>query len=337
MNITVKLRRQTSRTSEPTDQTFQIEADPDRTTVLDALIKIQSEQDGSIGFRRNCRNAICGSCAMRVNGRSGLACQKHISEVMGEHDTELVIEPMQNLPVIKDLIVDMTKFWDNLAKVDPYVSTASRQISKTEYLQTPAQRAKLQAAANCILCGSCYSECNSAAVSDRFVGPHALAKAYRVMADNRDDRTDERVEKYNEAGFVWDCTRCYNCNEVCPVEVQPLDRISQIKHEILANRDLPESMPQRHRHILLDLVKEDGWIDESKFAVRLVSDDFKDLKALFSIFPVGIRMFLSGKIPYPWQFHKSEGAAEAKALIEAIAKTKSDREKSDRDEIQEIS
>jgi len=261
---------------------------------------------------------------MRVNGRSGLACQKHISEVMTDRDTELVIEPMNNLPVIKDLIVDMTKFWNNLEKVDPYVSTASRQISNTEFLQTPEQRAKLQAAANCILCGSCYSECNSASVSDRFVGPHALAKAYRVMADNRDDRKEERVAKYNESGFVWDCTRCYNCNEVCPVEVQPLDRISQIKHEILADRDLPESMPQRHRHILLDLVKEDGWIDESKFAVRLVSDDLKDLKALLSIFPVGIRMFLSGKIPYPWQFQKSEGASEVKALIEAIASAKKD-------------
>jgi len=318
MNITIKLRRQASRNSEPVEQTYQIEVDPDRTTVLDALIKIQSEQDGSIGFRCNCRNAICGSCAMRINGRSGLACQKQISEVMGDHDTELAIAPMQNLPVVKDLIVDMTKFWDNLHRVDPYVSTASRQISKTEYLQTPEQHAKLQAAANCILCGSCYSECNTASVSDRFVGPHALAKAYRVMADNRDDLTEKRVSKYNESGFVWDCTRCYNCNEVCPVEVQPLDRISQIKHEILTNPDLPESMPQRHRHTLLDLVTEDGWIDESKFAVRLMSDDFKDLKALLSIFPVGIRMVLSGKIPYPWQFKKSEGASEVKALIEKI-------------------
>jgi succinate dehydrogenase / fumarate reductase, iron-sulfur subunit len=325
MNITVKLRRQTSRTSEPTYQTFQIEADPTRTTVLDALIKIQSEQDGSIGFRRNCRNAICGSCSMRINGRSGLACQKHISEVMGEFDTELVIEPMQNLPVIKDLIVDMTKFWDNLAKVDPYVSTASRQISKTEYLQTPAQRSKLQAAANCILCGSCYSECNAAAVSDRFVGPHALAKAYRVMADNRDDQTEERVSKYNESGFVWDCTRCYNCNEVCPVEVQPLDRISQIKHEILANQDLPESTAQRHRHTMVELVKEDGWIDESKFGVKVVGDNFRDLKGLLSIFPLGVRMILSGKMPYPWQFQKSEGAVEAKALIEAIASVKNQK------------
>jgi succinate dehydrogenase / fumarate reductase iron-sulfur subunit len=320
MNLTVKIHRQASRDATPNYQTYQVNIDPDRTTVLDVLIKIQSEQDGSVGFRRNCRNAICGSCAMRINGRSGLACQKHVSEVMHGDTTELAIAPMQNLPVIKDLIVDMAKFWDNLQKVDPYVSTASRQISKTEFLQTPAQRAKLQAAANCILCGSCYSECNAAAVSDRFVGPHALAKAYRVMADNRDDRTNERVAQYNQSGYVWDCTRCYNCNEVCPVEVQPLDRISQIKHEILSDPHLPESTAQRHRHTMVELVKQDGWIDESKFGVRVVGNNFRDLKGLLSIFPLGIRMILNGKMPYPWHFEKSQGVAEVKSLIEQVEK-----------------
>ena len=333
MNITVKLRRQSSRKSQPTDQTYTIAVDPERTTVLDALIKIQSEQDGSIGFRRNCRNAICGSCAVRINGRASLACQKHISEVMGEDDLELAIAPLQNLPVIKDLIVDMNKFWDNLALVDPYVSTASRQISKqiskTEYLQTPEQRAKLQAAANCILCGACYSECNAATVSDRFVGPHALAKAYRVMADNRDDQTLERIAKYNQSDYVWGCTRCYNCNEVCPVEVQPLDRISQIKHEILADTNLPESTAQRHRHTMVELVKEDGWIDESKFGVRVVGDNFRDIKGLLSIFPLGIRMIMSGKMPYPWQFQKSAGTAEVKALIELVQAQNKGSESSD--------
>ncbi|MDX2256191.1 MAG: succinate dehydrogenase/fumarate reductase iron-sulfur subunit [Pseudanabaenaceae cyanobacterium bins.39] len=318
MNLTVKIHRQASRDATPNYQTYQVNIDPDRTTVLDVLIKIQSEQDGSVGFRRNCRNAICGSCAMRINGRSGLACQKHVSEVLYGDTTELAIAPMQNLPVIKDLIVDMTKFWDNLQKVDPYVSTASRQISKTEFLQTPDQRAKLQAAANCILCGSCYSECNAAAVSDRFVGPHALAKAYRVMADNRDDRTNERVAQYNQSGYVWDCTRCYNCNEVCPVEVQPLDRISQIKHEILSDPHLPESTAQRHRHTMVELVKQDGWIDESKFGVRVVGNNFRDLKGLLSIFPLGIRMILSGKMPYPWQFEQSQGIDEIKALVEQV-------------------
>jgi len=323
MEISVKVRRQASRESLPTYQTYTVEADPNTNTVLDILHKIQWDQDGSLGFRRNCRNVICGSCSMRVNGKAGLACQKLVSEVFASiARPTLLIEPMGNLPVIKDLIVDMTKFWQNLAKVDPYVSTASRQISEQasgqEFLQTPAERNKLQAAANCILCGSCYSDCNAAAVNDKFVGPHALAKAYRVMADNRDDRHVDRITKYNDPDFVWGCTRCYNCNEVCPVGVQPLDRISQIKQEILQDPDLPESIAQRHRHTMVELVKADGWIDESKFGIKVVGNSFKDLKGLASLIPLGLRMILKGKMPYPWEFKRSKGVKEIESLIEAV-------------------
>jgi succinate dehydrogenase / fumarate reductase, iron-sulfur subunit len=339
MKISIKVRRQGSRTGVPSYQTYVVEADPYSSTVLDILHKIQWEQDGSLVFRRNCRNVICGSCGMKINGRSGLACQKLVSEFLNEEVLsqatgeitnsspdlvpEITIEPMQNLPVIKDLVVDMSKFWQNLSKVDPFVSTASRQISNAEFLQTPAQREKLHAAANCILCGSCYSECNAAAVNDRFVGPHALAKAYRVMADNRDDRTSERLAQYNQPDFVWDCTRCYNCNEVCPVEVQPLDRISQVKQAILASSDLPETTPQRHRHAMVELVKQDGWIDESKFGVKVVGNNFKDLKGIASIIPLGFRMILRGKMPYPWQFKPSAGITQIRALITAVLNKRS--------------
>ncbi len=317
MQISVKIRRQKSRGSSSNYHAFAVEVDPNSNTVLDVLQKIQWEQDGSLVFRRNCRNVICGSCGMKINGKAGLACQKLLSEVL--EDGQLLIEPMGNLPVIKDLVVDMTKFWQNLAKVDPFVSTASRQISNgQEFLQSPRERNKLQAAANCILCGSCYSECNAATVNENFVGPHALAKAYRVLADNRDDRTETRIDKYNDPDFVWGCTRCYNCNEVCPVEVEPLDRISQIKHEILQNPDLPDSTAQRHRHTMVELVKTDGWIDESKFGIKVVGDNFKDLKGLMSIVPLGLRMIASGKMPYPWFFQVSDGVEEIKALIEAV-------------------
>jgi succinate dehydrogenase / fumarate reductase, iron-sulfur subunit len=339
MKISIKIQRQSSLTNAARDQTYEVEVDPNSNTVLDILNKIQWEQDGSLVFRRNCRNAICGSCAMRIDGVSGLACQKTVSEVLERQRSpltdsqdgsdniasEIAIAPMQNLPVIKDLVVDMTKFWDNLALVDPYVSTASRQISQTEFLQTPAQREKLQAAANCILCGSCYSECNAANVNDKFVGPHALAKAYRLLADNRDDRTEARIAKYNDTDFVWGCTRCYNCNEVCPVGVQPLDRISQIKQEILKDTDLPESTAQRHRHTMVELVKEEGWIDESKFGVRVVGNNLKDVKGMLSIVPLGIRMILAGKMPWPWQFKPSEGVKQVKSLIESVQKLSKDR------------
>jgi succinate dehydrogenase / fumarate reductase, iron-sulfur subunit len=298
--LSIRIRRQASRTDLPIFQTYQLEVDPNSQTVLDALHKIQWEQDGTLVFRRNCRNVICGSCGMKINGRSGLACQKLIGEVMeASHSKELIIEPMANLPVIKDLVVDMDKFWQNLSRVDPYVATNSRQISTKESLQTPAQRQKLQDSANCILCGSCYSECQVASVNPEFVGPHALAKAYRTLADNRDTKTEERIAKYNDGDFAWGCTRCFNCNEVCPVEVAPLDRISQLKQEILAQVSSEDnSTAVRHRTTMVELVKESGWIDESKFGVQVVGNNFRNLQGIFSLIPLGLRMIWRGKMPY---------------------------------------
>jgi succinate dehydrogenase / fumarate reductase, iron-sulfur subunit len=325
MKVSVRIRRQASRESKPDYQTYELECS-EGNTVLDVLNKIQWEQDGSLAYRRNCRNAICGSCAMRVNGRAVLTCQNLVGEEL-KHQSELLIQPLGNLPVIKDLVVDMTKFWNNLKKVDPYVSTASRQIPEKEFLQLPEQREKLQSAANCILCGACYSECNAAAVNDDFVGPHALAKAYRVMADNRDDRTKERIEQYNEPGGVWDCTRCFNCNEVCPVGVEPLDRISQIKQTILQQEKMEDSTALRHRRTMVELVKEDGWIDESKFGLKVVTNSGRDLKGLVSLLPLGTRMAVKGKMPWPWKFKPSEGKLEIKALINAVSQHLKDQGK----------
>ncbi len=321
MKIAVTVRRQASRHAAPYDQTYEVETDPQTNTVLDVLHKIQWEQDGTLVFRRNCRNVICGSCGMRMGGKAGLACQKHASEVLVEREgqlPELLVEPMGNLPVIRDLIVDMSKFWQNLERVDPYVATAARQVGDREFLQTPAQREKLQAAANCILCGSCYSDCNAALVNPQFVGPHALAKAYRVLADNRDTQTRDRTAKYDSTDFVWGCTRCFNCNEVCPVGVQPLDRIAQVKQAVLQRDDLPDSTARRHRRTMVELVREEGWIDESKFGVRVVGNNFRDWRGLLSLVPLGVRAILSGKMPWPWQFRPSKGRASVRALIAAL-------------------
>jgi succinate dehydrogenase / fumarate reductase, iron-sulfur subunit len=342
--LSIKIRRQASRTSDPIFQTYQIEVNPNSQTVLDALHKIQWEQDGTLVFRRNCRNVICGSCGMKINGRSGLACQKLIGEVMEvTKSKELVIEPMANLPVVKDLVVDMDKFWQNLSRVDPYVSTASRQISAKEFVQTPNQRQKLQASANCILCGSCYSECQAVTVNPEFVGPHALSKAFRTLADNRDIQTEARIAKYNNLDFAWGCTRCFNCNEVCPVEVAPLDRISEVKQEILASvqlsllanpsanclpksptsAELESARAIRHRTTMVELVKESGWIDESKFGVTVVGDNFRDWKGILSLIPLGMRMIWRSKMPYPWQFKPSIASKQIKMLIESIQARKS--------------
>lgn len=301
-------------------------------TILDCLNSIKWEQDGTLAFRKNCRNTICGSCSMRINGRSALACKENVGSELARLDKiahfssaekpinfipEITVAPMGNMPVIKDLVVDMTSFWDNLEAVEPYISTASRAIPEREFLQTPEERSKLDQTGNCILCGACYSECNAREVNPEFVGPHALAKAYRTIADGRDSETENRLEKYNEGtAGVWGCTRCYYCNSVCPMEVAPMDQIGKIKQEILDRKDEQASRSIRHRKVLIELVKEGGWIDERKFGIEVVGNYFRDVQGLLSLGPLGLRMIARGK--FPLFFEPSEGTETVRNLIESV-------------------
>mgnify|MGYP002777011984 FL=1 len=259
---------------------------------------------------------------MRINGRSALACKENIGSEVARFAPdaevpEMTIAPMGNMPVIKDLVVDMSSFWANLKAVDPYVSTASRQVPEREFLQSQEERDKLNQTGNCILCGACYSECNAREVNPDFVGPHALAKAYRMVTDSRDDSTVDRLAKYNEGtSGVWGCTRCYYCNSVCPMEVAPMDQIGKIKNEILHNETVDESRSIRHRRTLISLVKQGGWIDERQFGLKVVANSFRDLRGLFSLAPLGIRMIQRGK--FPLSFEKSEGADTVRSLIESV-------------------
>ena len=309
----------------PKIQTYTLdEVDPSE-TILSCLNRIKWELDGSLAFRKNCRNAICGSCAMRINGRSALACKENVGNELAHQPNGLdasetptiTIAPMGNMPVIKDLVVDMASFWQNLEAVDPYVSTGARAIPEREFLQTPEERTQLDQTGNCILCGACYSECNAREVNPEFVGPHALAKAQRMVVDSRDATTEARVEKYNQGvQGVWGCTRCYMCNAVCPMDVAPMDQIGHIKQEILHRKSPAASRSVRHRKVMVDLVKQGGWIDERKFALMVVGNFFRVLRGLISLAPLGLRMLAKGK--FPLCFEPSEGSQEVRSLIESV-------------------
>ncbi|OKH19360.1 succinate dehydrogenase/fumarate reductase iron-sulfur subunit [[Limnothrix rosea] IAM M-220] len=320
MDITLQILRQSHRNIPPELKVYRLSV-PESTTILDCLNQIKWQQDGSLAFRKNCRNTICGSCAITINGRSALACKENVgSEIKRLQDIDpdshnepvLAIAPLKNMPIIKDLVVDMQGFWDNLEKVEPYVSTASRAIPEREFLQTPAERAQLNQTGNCILCGACYSECNAVAVNPKFAGPHALAKAQRMVVDSRDNNTDQRLENYHDPEFgVWACTRCYQCNSVCPQEVAPMDQITQIKGALLQQKDPKEHRTVRHRKTLINLVKDGGWIDERRFAFLVMG-----LQGVSEIFPLGWRMLTHGKLPI--SFEASPGATEVKGLIEQV-------------------
>lgn len=264
---------------------------------------------------------------MRINGRSALACKENVGSELQRLQLlpltssipEIIVAPMGNMPVIKDLVVDMSNFWNHLEAVEPYVSTDARQVPEREFLQTPQERSRLDQTGNCVMCGACYSECNAREVNPEFVGPHALAKAYRMVADSRDTHSETRLENYNQGTQgVWGCTRCLYCNAVCPMGVEPLEQINKIKQEILVNQDVPDSRAIRHRKVLVELVKQGGWIDERQFGLQVIGDFFRDLKGLLSIAPLGLRMLVRGK--FPLSFEPSEGAAVVRSLIESVQK-----------------
>lgn len=335
MEVFFKVIRQQQNLS-PVVQNYLLEVEPSN-TILDCLNQIKWEQDGTLAFRKNCRNTICGSCAMRINGRSALACKENVGSELARlqkiHSSanqentipEITIAPLGNMPVIKDLVVDMSSFWNNLEAIAPYVSTAARQVPEREFLQTPQERSRLDQTGNCIMCGACYSECNAREVDPNFVGPHALAKAYRMVADSRDSETEKRLESYNEGTKgVWGCTRCLYCDSVCPMEVAPLEQITKIKQEILDRKQASDSRTIRHRKVLIDLVKEGGWIDERQFGLQVVGNYFKDLKGLLSLAPLGLKMLIRGK--FPLSFEPSEGTQQVRSLIESVQQSEGSRD-----------
>ncbi|CCH67641.1 Succinate dehydrogenase iron-sulfur protein [Richelia intracellularis HH01] len=331
MQIIFKVLRQ-QQNSAPNSKEYLLDTQPS-STILDCLNHIKWNIDGTLAFRKNCRNTICGSCAMKINGRSTLACKENVGSELAKlgHNfstknvedkiPEITIAPLGNLPVIKDLVVDMRSFWDNLEKIVPYVNTTSENLPDREFLQTPQERSKLDQVSNCIMCGACYSECNAVEVNPDFAGPHALAKGYRNFADPRDDEHQKRLEEYNTGTKgIWGCTRCHYCNSICPMGVAPMDQITKIKREILAAKTKNESRPIRHRRVLTELVKTGGWIDERQFGLQLTSNYFRDIRGLLSIAPLGLRMIAKGK--FPFSFEPSEGVEQVRALMNAAQEQK---------------
>lgn len=236
MNITARiLRYNPERDPAPHHESYTLEA-THATTVLDALIDVQDFQDGSLAFRRSCRQGICGSCAMRVNDHEHLACMTPVHELAGEGDT-LTIEPMANLPIIKDLVVDMQPFWRKYQTVLPFILHApEKPRPEKEYVMSQEQTRHLQQFSGCIQCGLCYSSCPILGSDEDYLGPAALAKAYRFADDPRDDARRERLAIVGDEKGIWRCHTIFNCTEVCPKGVEPTYAIQQLKRMTIRRR-----------------------------------------------------------------------------------------------------
>lgn len=197
--------------------------------VLDALKIIKAEQDETLSFRRSCGEGVCGSDGMNINGKNRLACITPIRSLKGP----IVIKPFPGMPVIRDLIVDMTQFYAQYAKAEPYLQNSKPEPTK-ERLQSPEERAKLDGLYECIMCGCCSSACPSYWWNpDKFLGPAALLQATRFIVDSRDDKTQERLTHLNDAYKVFRCRTIMNCAEVCPKGLNPSAAIATIRTQML--------------------------------------------------------------------------------------------------------
>jgi succinate dehydrogenase / fumarate reductase iron-sulfur subunit len=193
--------------------------------VLEGLFHIQEQLDGSLSFRYCCRAAVCGSCAMYINGRYRLACQTNVRHLAGEVVT---VEPMPHMPLVKDLVCDMTAFFEKFAYIKPYLIRNSAEPDK-EIPQSPRERRKLDMPIDCILCGSCYSSCPSVWGDGDYLGPAALLWAYRFEVDSRDEARKERLPLFSNEHGIYRCHTITNCIEACPKELNPTEAIQWLK------------------------------------------------------------------------------------------------------------
>ncbi|HEV2614490.1 MAG TPA: succinate dehydrogenase iron-sulfur subunit [Gammaproteobacteria bacterium] len=215
---------------EPRMQDYQL-AIPDNTDMmlLDALILIKDTLDETLSLRRSCREGVCGSDGMNINGKNGLACITHLSSLK----SPITLRPLPGLPVVRDLIVDMTQFYKQYEKVKPYLINDQEPPAK-ERLQSPEERAKLDGLYECILCACCSTACPSFWWNpDKFIGPAGLLTALRFIIDSRDTATQERLDNLDDPFSVFRCRSIGNCTSVCPKGLNPLEAIGKIRAELV--------------------------------------------------------------------------------------------------------
>ena len=204
------------------------------TTVLDTILDVKKHLDHSIAVRYSCRQASCGSCGMIINGRPRLACFTKISEL---DSSVITVEPMNNFPIIRDLVVGFDRLFKTHKKLKPYIiSEDSETISTKEFLQTPQEVEKYIQFANCIKCGLCNSVCPTMATDSSFIGPQALAQAYRYVADTRDKGKDDRLKIIDDSHGIWRCHFAGSCSQVCPKGVDPAMGIQLLRGYMLGFR-----------------------------------------------------------------------------------------------------
>ncbi len=292
------------------------------TSIASVLRKIKDRADGSLTFRKGCGSAICGTCALKVNGRAVLACKTKISDLVEDmHEAEqerieIRIEPLDNSDVIKDLVIDEKPFWEKLKKVMPWLNTNITEQDE-EQLMSQEEVDAINHAQDCIHCHACNSGCDTLAEDDGFLGPEMLTKVYRFVKDPRDNSTFTRLE-IAEKGNMTNCVRSYSCIDACPKDISPADKIAEL-HEIAYDYGLKDTRAARHAKHFVDSLKKTGKLDEKMMPVKTLG------LGVVGFIPDTIRIATKGKMP-PLFNRKIKGHKEVWDLVE-IAHDKKEAKK----------
>ena len=308
---TLKVRRYQPESGEGAYwEEFKVELDPSL-SVLDGILQAKDREDGSLAVRCSCRAAICGSCGMTINGQSGLGCKTQIGHAH-EHANRrngggepIVVEPMGNMPVVKDLITDMeSTHWKKIRRVTPWLLPHG-EAPEREYVVEPESMIDITQSMACIQCGACVSSCLSMEADPDFIGPAALAKAYRFVGDPRDGESVERLHDLAEDPHgIYDCTHCFNCIDACPKGVAPMDQIMRLRRK--AGEEGIEDPNSGHDHEMafVKIIEKKGTLDESlplreSFAPGLkgkLKPSKRAIKEMLASIPTAIRGLRSGKM-----------------------------------------
>jgi succinate dehydrogenase / fumarate reductase iron-sulfur subunit len=325
---TLKVRRYQPETSEgPYWEEFKVDLDPSL-SVLDGILQAKDRDDGSLSVRCSCRAAICGSCGMKVNGSSTLGCKTQIGEAHEAANRRsgcsepIVVEPMGNMPVIKDLITDMeSTHWEKIRRVTPWLLPHGDPPER-EYVVEPESMIDITQSMACIQCGACVSSCLSMEADPDFIGPAALAKAYRFVGDPRDAETVERLHDLAEDPHgIYDCTHCFSCIDACPKGVAPMDQIMRLRRKAEENGVDDPNNGHSHMEAFTKIIEKKGTLDEAMLLQESYAPGVKGklkptkgaIKGLLGSIPTALRAVKTGKGRkklIPGLHHKLPGNAQ---------------------------
>jgi succinate dehydrogenase / fumarate reductase iron-sulfur subunit len=310
---------------------------PETQSVLDAILKIRDEQDGSVGIRCSCQQAICGSCGVRMNGKPGLACNTHLKEAAdrafgqypatdgenGDGRPVITVEPMGNMPVIRDLIVDMDAVhWKKIRRVTPWL-LAKQPVPEREYIVPHDNMVDVTQTMACIQCGACVSDCLSMEIDPLFVGPAALAKAYRFVGDPRDAEHESRLKDLSEDEHgIYDCTHCFSCIDACPKGVEPMSQIMRLRRKSGSDYDIKDrNNGYRHEHAFVKNIRRNGLLHEADLLPDSYGGKFhpRAVPELISSLPTAFKGLARGKMtPATALLHPHKAPKEVKQIFDTI-------------------